>query len=41
MLMLVNPWLSWVSIRYIIGFYLVLLGIDCIALAISQIGSGR
>ena len=41
MLMLINPWLSWASIRYIIGFYLVLLGIDCIALAISQIGSGR
>ena len=38
-LMLVNPWISWVSIRYLISFYLVLLGIDCIVLAISRIGS--
>ena len=38
-LMLINPWFSWLSVRYIISFYLILLGIDCIALAFSRIGS--
>ena len=38
-LMLVNPWFSWLSIRYIVSFYLILLGVDCIALAFSGIGS--
>ena len=38
-LMLVNPWFSWLSVRYIISFYLILLGVDCIALAFSRIGS--
>ena len=38
-LMLINPWISWVSIRYIISVYLVVLGVDCIVLAISRIGS--
>lgn len=38
-MMLVNPWISWLSIRYIISFYLILLGIDSIVLAISRIGS--
>lgn len=40
-LMLVNPWVSWLSIRYIVGFYLILLGIDCVVLAFSQMGSRR
>lgn len=38
-LMLLNPWLSLLSIRYIVSFYLILLGIDCIILAVSRIGS--
>ena len=38
-LMIVNPWFSWLSVRYIVGFYLILLGIDCIALAGSSVGS--
>lgn len=36
-LMLVNPWFSLLSIRYIVSFYL-LLGIDCIIPAVSRIG---
>lgn len=38
-MMLVNPWLSLLSIRWIVGFYLVLLGVDCIMLSVSRIGS--
>jgi len=38
-LMLSSPVFSWISARYIISIYLVLLGIDCIALAISRMGS--
>lgn len=38
-LMFVNPWLSWISIQYIVSFYLILLGIDSIILAFSKIGS--
>lgn len=37
-LMLINPWFSLLSIRYIVSFYLLLLGIDCIILAVSRIG---
>ena len=40
-LMLVNPWLSWVSIRYIIGFIWCCWGDRLHCIAISQIGSGR
>lgn len=40
-IMLVNPWLSFISIEYIISFYLILLGIDCTIIAAAQIGSGR
>lgn len=38
-LMIINPWFSLLSIRYIISFYLLLLGIDCIILAVSRLGS--
>lgn len=37
-LMIVNPWFSWQSIRYIISTYLVLQGVDCVVIAISQLG---
>ena len=40
-MMLVNPWLSFISIEYIISFYLILLGIDCTIIAAAQIGSGK
>ena len=40
-LMLINPWLSFMSIKYIISFYLILLGIDCAIIAVTQITSGR
>ena len=39
MMMLVRPWLSLLSIQYIISFYLILLGVDCVILAVSSIGS--
>ena len=39
MLMLINPWISLLSIRYIVSFYLILLGIDCVILAVGQLGS--
>lgn len=38
-LMILNPWVSWVSIRYVISFYLILLGIDSIVLAFSNISA--
>ena len=38
-MMLVNPLLSWFSLRYIVALYLTLLGIDCIVIAFSKIGS--
>ena len=38
-LMLVNPLVSWLSARYLVSFYLVLLGVDCIILAFSKLGS--
>lgn len=38
-LMLFDPVLTWVSVQYIISFYLIALGIDCIVLACSRIGS--
>ena len=38
-MMLINPWFSLLSIRYIVSFYLILLGIDCVILAVSRLGS--
>lgn len=38
-LMLFDPLLTWLSVQYVISFYLIVLGIDCIALACSRIGS--
>ena len=38
-LMLIDPWISLLSIRYIVSFYLLLLGIDCIILAVSSLES--
>jgi uncharacterized membrane protein HdeD (DUF308 family) len=35
-MMLIDPWLSLMSIRCIISFYLVLLGIDCVMLAVCR-----
>lgn len=40
-LMLIDPWFSLLSIRVIGSGYLILLGIDCIALAFSSIGAPR
>ena len=40
-LMLVNPLVSWMSACYIISFYLILLGVDCIILAFSKLGSRK
>lgn len=38
-LMLVDPGLSLLTARYLVSFYLILLGIDCIILAFSKLGS--
>ena len=38
-LMLVNPWITLLSLRYIIGFYLILLGINSVVLAFSNMGA--
>lgn len=38
-LMLFDPWVSLLSMQYIVGFYLVLLGVDCVLLAFSRVGS--
>lgn len=38
-LMIANPWVSFLSMRFIVGIYLLLLGIDCIIIAVSNIGS--
>ena len=37
-MMLFDPWVSLLSLQYIVAFYLVLLGADCILLAFSRIG---
>lgn len=39
MLMILNPWVSWISIQYIVSFYLILLGVDCLVLGASKIGA--
>lgn len=38
MLMLLDPWFSLLSLRVIVSFYLILLGVDCVILAFSKIG---
>ena len=38
-LMLVDPLVSWLSARYLVSFYLILLGVDCVILAFSKLGS--
>lgn len=38
-MMLFDPWVSLLSLQYIVAVYLVLLGADCILLAFSRIGS--
>ena len=40
-LMLVDPLVSWLSARYLVSFYLVLLGVDCVILAFSKLGSRK
>ena len=40
-LMLVDPLVSWLAARYLVSFYLVLLGVDCIILAFSKLGSRK
>ena len=40
-LMIVHPTLSIFSVGYIIGTYLILLGVDSIIVAVSKIGSRR
>ena len=37
-MMLIDPWFSLISIRYIVSLYLVLLGIDCVIMAVSSLG---
>lgn len=39
--MIFNPLLSFFSVSYIIGFYLILIGIDHLVLAVSNIGMRR
>lgn len=40
-LMLVNPFLTVVSVPYIIGCYLIFLGVDAMVMALNTLGSGR
>ena len=37
-LMLLDPWFSLLSTQFIVSFYLLLLGVDCIILAFSRLG---
>lgn len=39
--MIFNPLLSFLSVSYIIGFYLILIGIDHLVLAVSNLGMRR
>ncbi len=39
MMMILDPWFSLLSIRFIISIYLFLLGVDCIILAFSKVGT--
>ena len=38
-LMILNPWISLLSVPIIIGIYLLLLGVDCLILAFSKLGT--
>ena len=38
-MMLAQPWVSLLSLEYLVSFYLMLLGVDCIILACSRLGS--
>ena len=40
-MMLARPWVSLLSLEYLVSFYLMLLGVDCIILACSRLGSRR
>ena len=40
-MMLARPWFSLLSLEYLVSFYLMLLGVDCIILACSRLGSRR
>ena len=40
-MMIFHPLISLLSVSYIIGFYLILLGIDCIVIAFSKISSNH
>ena len=40
-MMLAQPWVSLLSLEYLVSFYLMLLGVDCIILACSRLGSRR
>lgn len=37
-LMILSPWLSFLSLNFVLGSYLILLGVDCVAEACSRIG---
>ena len=37
-MMILNPWISVISISYIVGFYLILLGVGSIVMAFSKSG---
>lgn len=36
--MILSPWLSFQSLNFVLGIYLILLGVDCVAEACSRIG---
>ena len=38
-LMILNPWISLLSVPLVIGIYLLLLGVDCLILAFSKLGT--
>lgn len=40
-MMLARPWFSLLSLEYLVSFYLMLLGVDCVILACSRLGSRR
>lgn len=37
-LMILSPWLSFQSLNFVLGIYLILLGVDCVVEACSRIG---
>ena len=38
LLMILSPWLSFLSLNFVLGSYLILLGVDCVVEACSRIG---